>query len=275
VLPLREGNEGLFHREATNPQRAIHGVPGIRVPVPWHIQRLDRVGNWRGIQADENAVHNCSKYNVYNLLTIYRQPSIISGTGAAILSKTNFGPTGHHQARNSPLPRVRTVPIVSANFEMRPGSVFSTACDLHPSPQLCQNGGLLVLPAIGEQEKSRVGGGWQSYCFWSKIPSERGSVREYVVVMQQPVLLSPKFGTKSLHIFTRLTWNVRVVCGIDCLAYQHEFFVNNPLDDKENDEHAPNFSLHLSHFSRSRWVCTFYVRLMLPSPNACLLIARV
>jgi hypothetical protein len=30
------------------------------------------------------------------------------------------------------------------------------------------------------------------------------------------------------------------------LACQNEFFVNNPLDVKENDEHAFDFALHLS-----------------------------
>jgi hypothetical protein len=33
------------------------------------------------------------------------------------------------------------------------------------------------------------------------------------------------------------------------LACQDEFFVNNPLDVKENDEHALDFALHLSPFS--------------------------
>jgi hypothetical protein len=32
------------------------------------------------------------------------------------------------------------------------------------------------------------------------------------------------------------------------LAYQDKFFVNNPLDVKENDEHALEFVLHLSRF---------------------------
>jgi hypothetical protein len=32
--------------------------------------------------------------------------------------------------------------------------------------------------------------------------------------------------------------HITAVCGIDCLACQDEFFVNNPLDAKENYEHA-------------------------------------
>jgi hypothetical protein len=35
-----------------------------------------------------------------------------------------------------------------------------------------------------------------------KIPDERGSVRQCVVKMQE-VLLSPKFGAKSSHVFTQ------------------------------------------------------------------------
>jgi hypothetical protein len=39
--------------------------------------------------------------------------------------------------------------------------------------------------------------------FGQKFPGEKGSVRRCVVVMQQSVLLSPKFGPKSWHIFTQ------------------------------------------------------------------------
>jgi hypothetical protein len=39
--------------------------------------------------------------------------------------------------------------------------------------------------------------------FGQNFPTERGSVRWCVVVMQQPVLLSPKFGAKSPHIFAQ------------------------------------------------------------------------
>jgi hypothetical protein len=46
--------------------------------------------------------------------------------------------------------------------------------------------------------------------------------------------------------------NVTVGCGIDHLACQEELFVNNPLDAKENDEHAFTFALNLSRHLRSR-----------------------
>jgi hypothetical protein len=43
-----------------------------------------------------------------------------------------------------------------------------------------------------------------------------------------------------------------MICRIDCLACQDEFFVHNPLDAVENDEHALDFALHLSHLFRSQ-----------------------
>jgi hypothetical protein len=37
---------------------------------------------------------------------------------------------------------------------------------------------------------------------------------------------------------------------MDCFACQDECFVNNPLDVKEDDEHALDFALHLSRRCR-------------------------
>jgi hypothetical protein len=53
-----------------------------------------------------------------------------------------------------------------------------------------------------------------------------------------PVLLSPKFGAKSSHIFTQSPWNVTLVYGIDCLACQDELYMKVPLDVKDNVDHA-------------------------------------
>jgi hypothetical protein len=93
--------------------------------------------------------------------------------------------------------------------------------------------------------------------------------------MQQPVLLSPNFRTNCRHIFMQSPWCVTVARGIGRLAWQDEFFVTNPLDVKENYEHALDFASHLYRLFRSRWVWTFRVRLMLSFPNACLIIVRV
>jgi hypothetical protein len=66
-------------------------------------------------------------------------------------------------------------------------------------------------------------------------------------MMHQPLLLLPKFWSESSHIFTQSPYNVTVVSRIDCLACQNEFFVNNLLEVKENDEHALDFALYQSH----------------------------
>jgi hypothetical protein len=65
---------------------------------------------------------------------------------------------------------------------------------------LCQNGGLSVLSSIGERRESRVGGRRQSCYFGQKLSGEKGIVRRCFVVMEQSVLLSPKFEAKSSHI---------------------------------------------------------------------------
>jgi hypothetical protein len=62
--------------------------------------------------------------------------------------------------------------------------------------------------------------------FGSNLPGEKGSVGLCVVVTLQKVLLSSNFGAKSSHIFTQSQLNFTVVCGIDCLACQGEFFMD-------------------------------------------------
>jgi hypothetical protein len=62
---------------------------------------------------------------------------------------------------------------------------------------LCKNCNLSVLFSIGETEKSRVGGDDSLDVFGQKFPGEKERVRQCIVVLQQPVHLSPKFGTKS------------------------------------------------------------------------------
>jgi hypothetical protein len=51
--------------------------------------------------------------------------------------------------------------------------------------------------------------------------------------------------------------------------------VNNPLDTKENYEHALDFALLLPRLFRSKLVWTFRVRLTLSFPNASLVIPKV
>jgi hypothetical protein len=59
------------------------------------------------------------------------------------------------------------------------------------------------LSSVREIEKSRVGGDDSHVVFGQKFPGEKGSVRWYIVMLQQPVLLSLKFGTNSSHILTQ------------------------------------------------------------------------
>jgi hypothetical protein len=89
------------------------------------------------------------------------------------------------------------------------------------------------------------------FFFAEKFSDEKGSVGRCFVVMQYAVLLS-KFGAKPTHIFMQSPLNITAVCGIGCLACQSEYFVNNPLGAKENNEHALDFALRLSRRFRSR-----------------------
>jgi hypothetical protein len=76
--------------------------------------------------------------------------------------------------------------------------------------------------------------------------------------------------------FHAVTVRVTAICRIDCFACQDKFFVNNQsLWCKKNDEHALDFALHLSHLFGLKWVWTFGASLMLSSPNARLIIARI
>jgi hypothetical protein len=89
---------------------------------------------------------------------------------------------------------------------MHPGSHVLCGCLALPvilpkSPHLCQNGGLSVLSSTAETIKSRVGVYDSHVVFGQKFPGEKGSVRRYVVVMYQPVLLT---GVKSSQIFIQL-----------------------------------------------------------------------
>jgi hypothetical protein len=63
------------------------------------------------------------------------------------------------------------------------------------SLQGCQNGGLFVSSSMGVGDSHVV--------FGQTFPPEKGNVRLCAVLMQQPVILSPKFRAKSSCIFTQ------------------------------------------------------------------------
>jgi hypothetical protein len=104
----------------------------------------------------------CSKYSLPDK---YKEPSIISGTGAVIWSKSNFGTNVHHHPRNSALLRVCTIPSASALLNSTLKSCVVPAI-LPLSLHLYQNCGFSVLSSTGETERSKMSGGGHSCWFW-------------------------------------------------------------------------------------------------------------
>jgi hypothetical protein len=92
--------------------------------------------------------------------------------------------------------------------------------------------------------------GGESCCFWlKKIPWwKRKCETAHCHDATASSLVAKVRGEVFTHFYTVSVQRLTVVCGIDCLACQVKLFVNNPLDVKENYEHADNFALHLSLF---------------------------
>jgi hypothetical protein len=105
---------------------------------------------------------------------------------------------------------------------------------------LCQYGGLSFLSLIGETEKSKVGGDDSHIVFGQKLKCEMVRCCDATTST-----FAAKVRREVFAHFMHSPYNVIVVGGIDCLAFQEEFFVNNLIDVKENDEHSLAFVLHL------------------------------
>jgi hypothetical protein len=69
---------------------------------------------------------------------------------------------------------------------------------LPQTPRLYQNG-------MKRGEVRHVGwvGDYSHVVFGKKFPGEKGIMRQSIVMIQQLFILSPKFGAKSSHIFTK------------------------------------------------------------------------
>ena len=93
---------------------------------------------------------------------------------------------------------------------------------------------------------STVCGDDSHFLFLQKLLGEDGSVRWEVVMVKQPGLFTPKLGATSSHVFTQSSQNVAVERGIHSLACWDNFFVHNPLDVKESDDHALDIAFHPS-----------------------------
>ena len=83
-----------------------------------------------------------------------------------------------------------------------------------------------------------------SFVFRQILVGEDSSVRWCIVMVKQPVLFSPKLGTMSSHFFTQSPQNFAVEPGIHSLACWDKFFMHNPLDVKESDDHALEIAFH-------------------------------
>ena len=79
-------------------------------------------------------------------------------------------------------------------------------------------------------------------------------VRTEVFMVKQPGLFLPKFGATSSHVFTQSLQNVSVEPEIHILACWDKFFVHNPLDVKESDDHAVEIAFHLSGLFWPWWI---------------------
>jgi len=85
-----------------------------------------------------------------------------------------------------------------------------------------------------------------NFVFRQKLVGEYGSVRRCFVMVKQPGLFSPKLGTMSSHFFTQSRQNFAVKPRIHSLACWENFFIHNPYDVKESDDHSLEIVFDLS-----------------------------
>jgi hypothetical protein len=81
--------------------------------------------------------------------------------------------------------------------------VLSIACDSSSIASIASTWRPFCFIFNRGTEKVRWVGDESHVVFGQIFPGEKGTVRSCVVVMQQRVLLSPKSGVKTSHIFTQ------------------------------------------------------------------------
>ena len=84
-----------------------------------------------------------------------------------------------------------------------------------------------------------------NFVFHQKLVGEDGSVRRGTVMVKQPGLFSPKLGV-VFAVYMQSPQNFTVEPGIHSLACWDKFFMHNPLDVKESDNHALEIAFHPS-----------------------------
>jgi hypothetical protein len=91
-----------------------------------------------------------------------------------------------------------------------------------------------------------VGGDDSHSVFYQKLLGKDRSVRWGIVMVKQPGLFLPKLGVTSSHVFMQSAQNIVEELKIHSLACWDKFFVQNPFDVKESDNHALDIAFHLS-----------------------------
>jgi hypothetical protein len=75
-----------------------------------------------------------------------------------------------------------------------------------------------------------------------------------VVVMKEPVVVTPKFRSFSSHIFSQASQNITVKVRVYHSARRNKFTVNNSLHIEKNNEHALCWTSHLPRLFFSWWL---------------------
>jgi hypothetical protein len=144
------------------------------------------------------------------------------------------------------------LPLINASWRLCSVRVFDTVCNsVWITSSVSKWRPFSFILNWGYRKVGWVGGD-SHVVSGKKFPGEKGSVRLCVVMMQQAVLFVTKVWGEVFAHFHAITIKVIVVCRIDCLACRGEFFVNNPLHVRENDEHVLDFALQLSCLFWSR-----------------------
>jgi len=79
-----------------------------------------------------------------------------------------------------------------------------------------------------------------------KLLGVEGSVSRCVVMVNQPGLFSPKFGTMSSHFFHAVSAKLRSRTRNSQFGLLGQILYANPLDVKESDDHALQIAFHPS-----------------------------
>jgi hypothetical protein len=98
------------------------------------------------------------------------------------------------------------------------------------------------------KQRSRAVEGRQSYCFWQKIPWWKRSARRCIVMMQQPVLLWPKFPSEVFAHFHAVAVKRYSSVRNWLFGLPGRILCEQPLWCQRKWLHALDFAVHLFHY---------------------------